>query len=292
MFNNFWKNIQIIQEALGIPDAQLAQTMLLSKEHYLKAKKLKQDISISSIDHFINEFDLSLELILGKKIKPDLLQDHFFNINSSVIPQEYLEPAYSAFFTFKNLLEISHFQNCHKRVLRTLQIGNNYSNAEIKTISIKAIHDSCSVMESSFHMDDFKFVGKLNAMELKDQEYGRVLKSSRNLPELFEKMLQVEGLIEKNWHYRIEKLNTSKIVINSYPNQELEEHYKRKDYFSHAVNSIRLGFCEAIPSYINQSNAKAQMLKSVLDNDSHCQFEIDFTSSKPLFQRLARKSLH
>jgi len=142
-------------------------------------------------------------------------------------------------------------------------------------------------MEKHFQPEDFKFVGKLNALYLRDQVYGQTLRKSRNLVTLYENMILLEDFVEKNWNYKIQSINSKRIIINSFPNEELEYLHKEKTYTNNLVNQIRLGFAETMPQYLRKTNSKAVMKKSVLQGDSFCQFEVDFTYSRQLPHRLS-----
>ncbi|MAX67103.1 MAG: helix-turn-helix transcriptional regulator [Bacteriovoracaceae bacterium] len=279
--NLFWKNLNDIQSHLNLSHEEMARLLHMPTSKFSKAKFAQKDISLLNVSQFADFFNISLDLLLKGKVDTATLKCHYHHQNYD-LPQRFHQSAKSPAFAFRNLLKVSEIYQKKDLILKTLQISEKYLATNPKYISLLAITEGCKLMKNFFTTEDYKFIGRLSALELKDEHYGYNLKQNSSLPDLYEMAILLEHNNSKNWTYQIRKINSRYAIVDSYCTQKLSNSKQFCRKSGHFLDLIRIGFAETLPRYINCSNTKISLRKSIFHGDQYSRFFIDFTQSMKL----------
>ncbi len=279
--NKIWNSLIELQNLLNLSDSFVSEVMDISLEEYSQAKALRKDLNCMAILNFCKELNLDEKLFFDSKFDKQSLIEHYSKQNDHYLNPRYTEKAYSRMFTLRNILTVARTMGKDDFVLKKLQITPFMSERDVD-VSCLLISDAFAVLRKFFHSVHYYLVGELNALEFKTSKFGQELSTAKSVQELFEKWLGMRMLFEDNWFYSIEKMNQQEIVINSYPNGELVDHFQTPDFSNIETSKFRAGFAATLPTYIGLSKAEVTLQKSVHNGDKYCQFHVDLARVKPL----------
>jgi len=275
-YDNFWSCIDSVQEELSINDKKISDLLNITENNYKSLKDENKAIDALSMANVCRHFNLDFKNLLLGNIDITTLKKHFIENNYDAMPERYTKFAESKSFTLRHILKLASSYNRDTTVLKKLQISHQKIEREDFNISVHAIADAFYMMKNDFTDSDYLKIAKMNAFYFKDSEFGKELRKSKTVRDMYERFLSVEYNLEKNWSYSIVKSCEKEIVINSYPNPELVEAYKKIDYSNIYMTKFRAYFASTLTSYLGLSDAQVKVTKSVHDGHSYCQFKINY----------------
>lgn len=276
-----WSSLSGVQSLLALSDQFVSEVMDMGEEDYAKAKSGRYDIDCIAILKLCKELSLDEKHFFEGTYDKQSLLEHYYKQNDFYLNPRYTEKAYSRMFTLRNILSVAQTMGKDDFLLKKLQITPFMAERDID-VSCLLISDAFAVLRKFFHSAHYYLVGELNALEFKTSKFGQELSLAKTPQELFERWLGMRMLFEDNWFYEIEKMTQDEVVINSYPNEELVDHFKTRNFSNIETSKFRAGFAAALPTYIGLSKAIVTLGKSVHQGDKFCQFHVDLTKTKPL----------
>lgn len=279
--DKIWSSLTELQRLLRLDDLFVSEVMDMHLSDYVKAKELRLDLDCIAILKLCKELSLDEKHFFEGTYDKQSLLEHYCKQNDFYLNPRYTEKAHSRMFTLRNILSVARTMGKEDFLLKKLQVTPFMAEREID-VSCLLISDAFAALRKFFHSAHYYLVGELNALEFKTSKFGRELSLAKTPHELFERWIGMRMLFEDNWFYSIEKMTPEEIIINSYPNEELVDHFETRNFSNIETSKFRAGFAASLPTYIGLSKAEVSIGKSVHKGDKHCQFHVDLRKSKPL----------
>lgn len=236
---------------------QISMSELYDTYNLDKSKPFsKQDFKLLNI---FNRLNITLDSVVEGNIDFNSIIAKFNG--QSLIPKKYLKsiPLSSRFTGMYMLdyIEKNHGNSCKNMILQHLQLADdNFSNLSEKN-NILLPYDICNYIYKYSNKPVVKEMGAHSMNFLANTHIGTELTSSKNIIELFENLVLDLGpkIIEKNFNWKIDKLDSFSCTISGKPKEELVINFGKETISNAPLEVLRLGFYETVPGLIGHKNA-------------------------------------
>lgn len=276
-----WNSLVEVQTLLNLSDEFISEIMGMSTREFIESKEYRFDIDCMAILNLCKELCLDEKHFFDGSFDKKSLIEHYSKQNEHYLNSRYTDKAYSRMFTLRNILSVARTMGKDDFLLKKLQITPFMAERDVD-VSCLLISDAFAALRKFFHSAHYYLVGELNALEFRGSKFGKELSMANTPQELFERWLGMRMLFEDNWFYSIDRMNKNEVVINSYPNEELVDHFQTRAFSNLETTKFRAGFAATLPTYIGLSKADVTLSKSVHYGDSFCQFHVDLTKTTQL----------
>ncbi len=270
-----WKSIERLQNALNINDNIVSSILGISAQNFRSKRTKKQPLNIYNVldlsRHFnIDEYELFKNTFDVKTIKDQLL-------GKTVLREKYLSGQNTSSFVLENIMKYAKSRKIGHIIRNRLQIVPGQID-KMDSVSCLMIKDAHEVLRYYLNDKDYDSLGAENAFYLKDTEFGKALSGSKDIFDLFERCETLSNNIETAWKHKIVKMNKNKILINSYPTEQILDTMKDITFSNTYVEKVRAGFLSNLSEYIELKPTPTKIKKSYFKNHSFSQYEVNLGS--------------
>ncbi len=251
-----------------------------SSKEYERLKYQREKVSVGLLFRLQDKFNISLEKILSGQVDYETLEEHVSG-NSSYIPEQYLLAPYSnpkSLLAIFDEMEILLGRSLKAEIGQMLQV--NFSqfenfNGGVNLFMVQKVFDYLN----KYYLcnEQFENIGSSVVKKFQSPTIISSLEKLSSPKEMYEYFVDfLLKHIEKNWDYKIQRLDDLHMVIQSYPKEEIADVFSKKQYGSESLCSYRKGFVKSFISSLGYPDAFVIETKCIHENNSYCQYEIYF----------------
>ena len=288
---NTWDTIHRIEQTLGLFDQDLSDKLQLTHKELAKIRETKKEVSADKIFSLAERLDISFNSIVNGKIDYQALAQHYFG-NKSFVPERYASgDAFSrrrSTLFILNYIEKNFGWKERLYVLRNFQLNESiFSNPDLP-ISFLFASDLCEYLRR-YKLD------RTSMIQIGVQSYRTVagplkaeLANCTNVSEIYERMCGelIQKHFEKNFQYRVLKMNDGNCTISVRPNQMLTDLLETRSVSNPGTELTRLGITVALPTILGLPVAEVKQTASIHDGAKEIRYEIDFTEANVMLKKI------
>jgi len=233
------------------------------------------NLDFNEIDRLCINLNLSFERVLTGDFCYDTLDAHF-NGETLAIPVKYRTGMNSKMFTLRHIYDVAERKGFGDYLLSHFQITRDTLSQDIP-ISVELASDV--LRKFSYSSKDLLDCGAKNPIYLRDSNFGKKLSEARGNAELMEHWISVSQYLEKNWSYKIEKVNKDECILNGYNSEEMLDVHKKSDYSCLDFTLFRVGSASMFSTFIGGARSLVTLTKSIHRGDAFDQFTIKFVNN-------------
>jgi hypothetical protein len=272
--NKLWKNINTIQEALCIGDADFSKLIDI-KKGYTKKKTSELDLPAKSFFLLSEIFGLSFELLMSDgEIDFDNLAKNYNNPHF-FMREKYKSDALAMTSSLLAILDMAKSKQMYDYVVRELQISKIHLYRE-DSVCLSLVNDAFVAMEGFLSIDEIKTIGENNFNRFKqtiDEDYFKRLSSSRKL---YENFVHYLTLIQDIFTFEIEHLDEKEIIFSSRPTPILINSLGN-NYDNEYTIIMRMFFASCANKLNGNNYARGKVVSSTLQGDPYTKFAFQFS---------------
>jgi hypothetical protein len=283
---NFWLNLGKIQDALLLSDEEFSKYLEIDYTYFLEKKYQLSFLPLNCVFECAEKLNFHFE---------DLLQDSFNTSailsrlqGESILLPKYTTATYSSVRPIKNVLSYLAKEKGERskvNLFRKFQISESFLNNPNQKTNILLITDAIQYLINTYQLkaSDLCAIGQMTPHVNTDMQMG--LSNRKNVYELVDFFyLEYAQLFDKNYLYRIEKMTSDYVIIESLPNKDAiqELQINIAQFGNENVCFSRMGIMSSIfwPKY--KINASIKKLSSLYAGDLSHRYFIDLTPFKNL----------
>ncbi|MBL6992264.1 MAG: hypothetical protein ISR65_20945 [Bacteriovoracaceae bacterium] len=254
-------------------------------DNYRELKKANfQDLDLFLWAEFCEKLGISLHSLVEDCVDYDAVFQQYYG-NKNYIPKKYQAQDSSRMFTFATVIEYLQNrvdQSLATEILAHHQISTLALDNKLQGIDISLIIGSHGLVEKRGYDKQYSF--EMGQYAIKKFMKTNPIKIDKNLIKnvyhLYEKFHEEDiKFLDKNWDYKIEKLDAKKCVIKSVATQRNQEKFKQKAISNQYVDAYRSGVFSSVGAFLGYPHLKVTQLKSAVDGDPYSLFEAEFPSA-------------
>ena len=274
----FWSKIDRIQYALGWSLDEICDHFSLSFKQIINMRRTAKTPNIIVIKKFADHLNLNIDHFINQRIDYRALSKHMLGKLS--LPERYSNNAFSRVETSLPLLNWTEFMYGHSvnnTLLKSLQLSEAVFAQTETSISLLFLKDYCKKLKTAQSVTDDFFL-KVGSFGLNCKSaIANQVAQENNITSLYEKYFyNVDQFYEKNFTYKISKLNKDECVIDYKMSKMAQDAFKTKFLKSRELCYIKIGITASIPFYLNLPVTKTEKTACILDGDPVCRMHTFF----------------
>lgn len=282
----FWNNMERIKDTLLFTDSELAISLGLSPELYLKFRQSAHMLPLNSVFEFAEKMNFHFEDLLTENFKLSL----FCHKETEMpLPERYSFATYSEIRPIRNI--INYLENVRglrakTNLIRKFQLTEEFFNRENQKVNIFLISDITSYLKKTYNFTEAEFIamGHRTPHVIKGSFLKDKLSTQDNIEDIvscfFEECTQ---LFDENYDYKITGMTYGQATIDATPKKHVIEELgiiNLSDFSNEHACLTRLGVLSSITYFKYGRNAPVTKTSSVLSGDKANRYVLDMTSFK------------
>lgn len=286
-----WRSLERVIETVGWTDTQAADALGLTQEEYLARKNSRADMPASGTLILAEELGIGVENLIYGRVDLAALAQHYRG-QKTYLPERYLRSAQTKKRVALNLLNyIENKFGWARRadLLKDLQIHE------------AALANPDEGISLNFSVDTFNWLFRYDRKPSQLEELGenlwfnnrnenltKELSASRSVFELLEHLFAgpLEKYLEKNFSWRIWKMNTSRIVVRGFPNADVETAIGTEAIQDYPTSLVRKGMFASLPRYLGLPAAPVRFTHFFVDGRNYVEMEMNM---EELFEKVKQR---
>lgn len=290
---NTWDVIERVGTTLGLDDTQLADMLQFTAKELEKHRREKKILSADKIFSLSDRLNVGFDRIVTGNIDYQALSQHYSG-NQNFLPERYALAAFSRRRTTAFILNFIESMFGWKErliILRHFQLNEAmFSNLDLP-ISFLFSSDLCEYLQR-YKLGDraLSQMGVQSFLSSNTHQVKEELRDCADAGEIYERMCDslIAKYFEKNFIYKIEKMNETSCTVSAKPSALLTETLDVKTIGNSATAIVRTGIAAAYPTILGLPPSIVKQSKCIYSGDDKIQYEIDFSRaaevmSKPIW---------
>lgn len=284
----FWEGMNYIQTRLNLNDQTISTQTDLKWQKYTFCKLNQLSLPFYNLEKLAGFLSISVDKLARGEVIGTFDSKMIEAEVKKSLHDEYQIGAGSKSFTLRHLLILAKSKGVYHNTINHFRLPAHLVEAKVDfEIPVQLVADVMDYISqlSPMSYSDFEYVASKNAFYFQDGAFGKVMKSAANAGEVYERLVFLTRYLEENWNYKITKLNSKQLTIESFSTEKISDLYKKRDFACYNFTRFRGAFAGSLTGYLGLNNAKSQVTRSVHNGDSFDQLLITFDDIKqPLSQ--------
>jgi hypothetical protein len=274
-------SLERIRFTLNLSDKEWNDLLEVSSTDYERVRKGLRQLPVTSVAKLAERLDLTLEALLEGNIDYMALSARARG-DTGYLPEQYRIGARSKRWSSINYLayiEANWGWKARVQSLRHLQVSDSVFLKPEERINLRFLSDLLEFFRMRGYSDFHFFgMGAHTLITYRNAPFGRTLAAADDVPEMYDLLVNelLPTHIEKNFTYRLLRMNGTGCVIEAVPTPGLAESMGLRQLGSPAVCMTKVGLTASIPGYAGLPYSKVHESKCIHRGDTSCRLEVDF----------------
>jgi hypothetical protein len=290
MYPKIWDVIERISTTLDLKDSELADLLLLTRRELLKHRESKKDLPMNKLFNLSERLNVGFDLIVTGKIDYQAMAHHFFGDNE-YLPEKYSNCKLgrrSSSIMILDFIENNFGWKERQSILRHFQLNEAIFANPNDPISFSFNTELIDyIVKYKIDKSYLPLIGTQSFLKYNPAAVKKELVGCADVGEIYERFCDhiIGKYFEKNFQYKIEKMNKDGCIVIATPNRELIENLKTDTPGTSLTSLYRLGIASIYPSIIGLPQATAKQTASIYDGDPYIRYEINYEKAQTIHTR-------